>query len=425
MEKLLIRGGRPLSGHVRISGAKNAALPILAATLLTDEPVTLSNVPHLRDITTTIQLLGRLGVEVVMGDHMTLTVNAAHLTQLVAPYELVKTMRSSILVLGPLLARFGEAEVSLPGGCAIGTRPVDLHLTALEALGATISVENGYIKATTRGRLQGAHITFPKVTVTGTENIMMAATLAKGITVLDNAACEPEVVDLANCLIAMGARIDGAGTSRIEIEGVDRLYGTSYRVIPDRIETATFLTAAAMTMGDVTTKYTDASLLDVVLEKLSETGADITTTADTIRLDMHGRRPKAVSLVTAPYPLFPTDMQAQFTAMNAVAQGRSEVVETIFENRFMHIAELARMGANVLQNGNTVICEGIPRLTGAEVMATDLRASASLVLAALVAEGTTTVDRIYHIDRGYEFIEEKLQGLGADIRRVGGAKEGD
>lgn len=425
MEKLLIRGGRALTGHVRISGAKNAALPILAATLLTDEPVTLSNVPHLRDITTTIQLLGRMGVDVVMGDQMTVTVHAHTLSQLVAPYELVKTMRSSILVLGPLVARFGEAEVSLPGGCAIGTRPVDLHLTALEALGATISVENGYIKAKTSGRLRGAVITFPKVTVTGTENIMMAATLAQGTTVLENAACEPEVTDLANCLIAMGARIHGAGTPRIEIEGVERLHGANYRVIPDRIETATFLTAAAMTIGDITTKATDSTLLEVVLEKLAETGADITTTKDTIRLNMQGRRPKAVSLVTAPYPLFPTDMQAQFTAMNTIAEGRSEVVETIFENRFMHIAELARMGANVLQQGNTVVCEGIPRLTGAEVMATDLRASASLVLAALVADGTTTVDRIYHIDRGYEFIEEKLQGLGADIRRVGRAKDGN
>jgi UDP-N-acetylglucosamine 1-carboxyvinyltransferase len=321
------------------------------------------------------------------------------------------------------LARFGEAEVSLPGGCAIGTRPVDLHLTALEALGATITVENGYIKAKSNGRLKGAHITFPKVTVTGTENILMAACLAEGVTVLENAACEPEVTDLANCLIAMGAHIHGIGTTRLEIEGVKSLHGTTYRVIPDRIETATFLTAAAMTMGDVTTKYTDPSLLEIVLDKLSETGADITTTSDSIRLNMHGNRPKAVSLVTAPYPLFPTDMQAQFTAMNAIAQGRSEVVETIFENRFMHIAELARMGANVTQSGNTVICEGIPHLTGAQVMATDLRASASLVLAALVAEGTTTVDRIYHIDRGYEFIEEKLQGLGADIRRIGNIKE--
>ena len=423
MEKLLITGGRALTGHVRISGAKNSALPILAATLLTDEPITLSNVPHLRDITTTIQLLGRMGVDVVMGDHMTLTVHATNLTQLVAPYELVRTMRSSILVLGPLLARFGEAEVSLPGGCAIGTRPVDLHLTALEALGATITVENGYIKAKSNGRLKGAHITFPKVTVTGTENILMAACLAQGVTVLDNSACEPEVTDLANCLVAMGARIHGIGTTRLEIEGVESLHGTTYRVIPDRIETATFLTAAAMTMGDVTARYTDPSLLEIVLEKLAETGADITTSSDSIRLNMHGNRPKAVSLVTAPYPLFPTDMQAQFTAMNAIAHGRSEVVETIFENRFMHIAELARMGANVSQNGNTVICEGIPRLTGAQVMATDLRASASLVLAALVAEGTTTVDRIYHIDRGYEFIEEKLQGLGADIRRIGNLKE--
>ncbi len=419
MDKLLIKGGNRLTGQVRISGAKNAALPILAAALLTDEPLTLSNVPHLRDITTTIELLGRLGVEVIMGDHMTVTVNAAHVNQFFAPYELVKTMRSSILVLGPLLARFGEAEVSLPGGCAIGTRPVDLHLTALEALGATITVENGYIKAKVNGRLKGAHITFPKVTVTGTENILMAACLAQGVTVLENSACEPEVRDLADCLIKMGARIRGAGTSRIEIEGVDRLHGATYRIVPDRIETGTFLVAAAMTIGDVTTKYTDPTLLEVVLEKLAETGADITTTADSIRLNMHGKRPKAVSLVTAPYPLFPTDMQAQFTALNTIAEGKSEVVETIFENRFMHIPELMRMGANLSQQGNTVYCEGIPELTGAEVMATDLRASASLVLAALVAKGTTIVDRIYHIDRGYEFIEEKLQGLGADIRRIG------
>lgn len=317
------------------------------------------------------------------------------------------------------MARFGEAEVSLPGGCAIGTRPVDLHLTALEALGATITVENGYIKAKVNGRLKGAHITFPKVTVTGTENILMAACLAQGVTVLENSACEPEVRDLADCLIKMGARIRGAGTSRIEIEGVDRLHGATYRIVPDRIETGTFLVAAAMTIGDVTTKYTDPTLLEVVLEKLAETGADITTTADSIRLNMHGKRPKAVSLVTAPYPLFPTDMQAQFTALNTIAEGKSEVVETIFENRFMHIPELMRMGANLSQQGNTVYCEGIPELTGAEVMATDLRASASLVLAALVAKGTTIVDRIYHIDRGYEFIEEKLQGLGADIRRIG------
>ncbi len=419
MEKLLITGGKRLSGNVRISGAKNAALPILAATLLTEDPITIDNMPHLRDVTTTIELLCRLGVDIMMGDHMSVTINASQLTQFVAPYELVKTMRSSILVLGPLLSRFGQAEVSLPGGCAIGTRPVDLHLTALEALGATIKVENGYIKASTRGRLKGTTITFPKVTVTGTENILMAAALAEGVTVLENAACEPEVKDLADCLIKMGAHIEGAGTSRIEIEGVDRLHGTTYRVIPDRIETATFLTAAAMTMGDVTTKYTDPSILEVVLEKLAETGADITTTAETIRLNMHGKRPKAVSLITAPYPLFPTDMQAQFTALNSIAEGKSEVVETIFENRFMHIAELIRMGANVTQSGNTVYCEGIPHLTGAPVMATDLRASASLVLAALVAKGVTMVDRIYHIDRGYEFIEEKLHGLGADIRRVG------
>lgn len=418
MDKLHIIGGNTLNGQLRISGAKNAALPILCATLLSEDPVHVCNVPHLRDVTTTVELLGRMGCDVVIDEKQNITVSTRKLESCQAPYDLVRTMRSSILVLGPLLARFGEADVSLPGGCAIGTRPVDFHVQALEALGATIKVENGYIKARVEGRLKGAKYTFPKITVTGTENLMMAATLAKGTTIIENAALEPEVKDLADCLNAMGAHIEGAGTSTVTIEGVDRLHGTTYNVIPDRIETGTFLTAAAMTGGKVTLKNTLPSILDSVLIKLEHAGAHIDTTADTITLDMRGKRPLSVDITTGAYPAFPTDMQAQFTALNAIAQGHGGVTETIFENRFMHIPEMQRMGANLSLNGNTVNSVGVEALHGAEVMATDLRASASLVLAGLVAKGTTIVDRIYHIDRGYECIEEKLQCLGAEIRRI-------
>jgi UDP-N-acetylglucosamine 1-carboxyvinyltransferase len=417
MDKLIIKGGKPLSGQIRCSGAKNAALPILAATLLTEDTVEISNVPHLRDVTTTVELLGRMGVEVTIDDQLRVCVSSRKLTSYQAPYELVRTMRSSILVLGPLLARFGQAEVALPGGCAIGTRPVDLHIEALQQLGAIISVEEGYIRARVDGRLKGAEYTFPKVTVTGTENIMMAATLAKGTTILRNSACEPEVKDLADCLIAMGAQISGAGTETLIIEGIDRLHGTQYSVIPDRIETGTYLTAAMITGGSIEIRQTCPQILTSVLELLEQAGADIQINNNTIKLDMHGKKPKAISVTTGPYPLFPTDMQAQFTALNSIAEGRGEITETIFENRFMHVPEMCRMGANLSLSGNTVICNGVNKLTGAEVMATDLRASASLVLAGLVAQGTTTVDRIYHIDRGYECIEEKLQILGADIRR--------
>jgi UDP-N-acetylglucosamine 1-carboxyvinyltransferase len=417
MDKLIIRGGKPLSGQIRCSGAKNAALPILAATLLTEDTVEISNVPHLKDITTTIELLGRMGVEITVDDQLRLCVNARKLNSYQAPYELVRTMRSSILVLGPLLARFGQADVALPGGCAIGTRPVDLHIEALQQLGAIITVDEGYIKARAEGRLKGTDYTFPKITVTGTENIMMAATLAKGTTILRNAALEPEVKDLADCLISMGAHITGAGTDTLIIEGVDRLHGTQYSVIPDRIETGTYLTAAVITGGDIEIKQSCPELLHSVLQILEQAGADIQTTGNTIKLNMHGKKPRAISVITGPYPLFPTDMQAQFTAMNSVAEGRGEITETIFENRFMHVPEMCRMGADLAITGNTVMCKGVTKLTGAEVMATDLRASASLVLAGLIAQGTTTVDRIYHIDRGYECIEEKLQMLGADIKR--------
>lgn len=417
MDKLIIKGGKPLSGQIRCSGAKNAALPILAATLLTEDMVEISNVPHLKDVTTTVELLGRMGADVIIDDQMRVCVSTRKLNSYQAPYELVRTMRSSILVLGPLLARFGQADVALPGGCAIGTRPVDLHIEALQKLGALITVEEGYIKARVEGRLKGADYTFPKVTVTGTENIMMAATLAKGTTILRNCACEPEVKDLADCLIAMGASISGAGTDTLIIDGVDRLHGTQYSVIPDRIETGTYLTAAVITGGDIEIKHSCPELLDSVLLLLEQAGAHIQTRGSTIKLSMHGKKPRAISVVTGPYPLFPTDMQAQFTAMNTVAEGRGEITETIFENRFMHVPEMCRMGADLSLAGNTVICNGVNKLTGAEVMATDLRASASLVLAGLIAQGTTTVDRIYHIDRGYECIEEKLQMLGADIRR--------
>ena len=421
MDKLIITGGAPLDGEIRISGAKNSALPILAATLLASEPVTVRNLPHLHDITTMIELFGRMGVEPVINEKLDVEVDATTIKTLVAPYELVRTMRASILVLGPMVARFGQAEVALPGGCAIGTRPVDLHIRGLEAMGAIIDVDVGYIKARApEGGLRGAHFCFDTVSVTGTENILMAATLANGRSVLENAAREPEVVDLANMLIAMGAQIQGAGTSTITVDGVKRLGGASYAVMPDRIETGTFLVAAAASRGRVKLKDTDPTILEAVLLKLQEAGAEITTGSDWIELDMKGKRPKAVNVRTAPYPAFPTDMQAQFIAMNAVAEGTGTVIETIFENRFMHVLEMQRMGAQIQVEGNTAIVTGVPRLKAAPVMATDLRASASLVIAALVADGDTLIDRIYHIDRGYECIEEKLQLLGAKIRRVPG-----
>jgi UDP-N-acetylglucosamine 1-carboxyvinyltransferase len=419
MDKLIITGGNTLKGEIRISGAKNSALPILAATLVADEPVTICNVPHLHDITTTMELLGNMGVELVIDEKLNIEVHASTIKELYAPYELVRTMRASILVLGPLLARHGEAEVSLPGGCAIGSRPVNIHIEGLRAMGADIKVENGYIKATTHGgRLKGAVLTPEVVTVTGTENLMIAATLAEGTTVLNNAAREPEVVDLADFLNSIGAKISGAGTDTVTIEGVERLHGGTYCVLPDRIETGTYLVAAAITGGKVKLKDTRPDLLDSVLDKLREAGADIECGKDWISLDMHGKRPKAVDLETAPYPDFPTDMQAQFTALNCIAEGSGRIIETVFENRFMHVQELQRMGAKIDLDGNVAITTGIERLTGAPVMATDLRASASLVLAGLVAEGETVVDRIYHIDRGYECIEEKLAQLGARIRRV-------
>jgi len=417
MDKLSIIGGKRLDGEIRIAGAKNAALPILAATLLAQEPVTIRNLPHLHDVTTMIELLGRMGVSLLVGDKLSVEIDATTLDHCIAPYDLVKTMRASILVLGPLVARFGEAEVSLPGGCAIGSRPVDLHIRGLEAMGATITVEDGYIRAKA-DRLKGAHIFFDTVTVTGTENILMAATLADGETVLDNAAREPEVVDLAECLIAMGAKITGHGTSTIRIQGVENLHGCHYDVLPDRIETGTYLVAAAVTGGRIKVKDTRPDTMEAILAKLEEAGAEIVTGEDWISLDMHGKRPKAVNLKTAPYPGFPTDMQAQFSALNAIALGSGRITETIFENRFMHIDEMARMGAQVVVEGNTVIQQGVERLKAAPVMATDLRASASLVIAALVADGETVIDRIYHIDRGYDCIEEKMGALGAIIKRI-------
>ena len=420
MDKLIITGNGPVDGEVWVSGAKNAALPILCATLLADEPVTIGNLPHLQDITTTLELLGHLGVEPVVGEKMTIQLDGSQVKHCDAPYELVKKMRASILVLGPLVAHFGNADVSLPGGCAIGSRPVDLHLRGLEAMGAEIRVEAGYIRARVEGRLKGATIFFDTVTVTGTENLLMAAALAEGTTVLENAAREPEVVDLAELLIKMGANIRGHGTDTITIEGVERLHGAYHDVMPDRIETGTFLVAAALSRGRVRVRRTRADILEAVLAKLEEAGAEITIGDDWIELDMHGRRPRPVNIRTAPYPAFPTDMQAQFVAMNAVADGTSRVVETIFENRFMHVQELNRMGAKIALEGNTAVIEGVEQLSGAPVMATDLRASASLVIAAMMAEGETLVDRIYHIDRGYECIEEKLQLLGARIRRVPG-----
>ncbi len=419
MDKLLITGGKQLTGTLTVSGAKNAALPILAATLLSDTPVLIGNIPHLHDITTTMELLGCMGVELSVDEKLNIEVNSSTINKLEAPYELVRTMRSSILVLGPLLARFGQADVSLPGGCAIGARPVDIHLNGLEKMGADIKVENGYIHAKAK-RLKGCRLVLDQVTVTGTENLLMAATLASGTTIIENAAREPEVNDLAHFLNKMGAKITGIGTAVLEIEGVERLgvKDLHYNVLPDRIEAGTYLVAAAMTRGQIRLNKVQPNLLDAVLDKLSEAGAQIITGEDWIELDMQGKRPKAVSLRTAPFPAFPTDMQAQFTAMNTIADGVSTVTETVFENRFMHVQELQRMGANIKLESNTAICTGVEKLTAAPVMATDLRASASLVLAGLVGEGETLVDRIYHIDRGYDHIEEKLSQLGATIRRI-------
>ncbi len=416
MERLLIRGGAPLYGSIRISGAKNAALPVMAATLLADGPMTVANIPHLHDVTTTMELLGRMGVELTVHEGMEVEVNTATIEGFRAPYELVKTMRASILVLGPLLARFGQAEVSLPGGCAIGSRPVNIHVDGLRAMGAEIEVTDGYIKGRA-DRLRGAHIRMDVSTVTGTENLMMAAALAEGTSVLENAAREPEVADLAECINAMGGRISGIGTSTLTIEGVERLRGIRHQVLPDRIETGTYLVAAAMTGGDVLLKDTAPEPVATVIDKLRESGAEVTAGADWIRLVMHDR-PRAVDVETAPYPGFPTDMQAQFCALNAISTGAGEVTETVFENRFMHCLEMQRMGADIFVEGATARIRGVERLTAAPVIATDLRASASLVLAGLVAEGETRVDRIYHIDRGYECIEEKLAQLGADIQRV-------
>lgn len=418
MDKLMIQGAGPLAGEIRISGSKNSALPILAATLLADTPIHISNLPHLNDITTMLALLRCMGVGVTVDERMSVEIDANAINDFTAPYELVKTMRASILVLGPMLARHGVANVSFPGGCAIGSRPVDIHLRGLEAMGATIEVDEGYIRATMDGRLKGAHILMDMVTVGGTENLLMAAVLADGRTVLENAAREPEVVDLANCLVAMGAQISGIGTATLVIDGVERLQGCHYHVMPDRIETGTYLVAAAATRGSIRVKDTREDILEGVLLKLEEAGAHIATGHDWISLDMKGNRPRAVSLKTAPYPAFPTDMQAQFTAMNAVAEGASSVTETIFENRLIQVHELNRMGADITLQGNTAMIRGVERLKAAPVMATDLRASASLVIAGLVADGATLVDRIYHIDRGYECIEEKLQMLGASIRRV-------
>ena len=419
MDKLLITGGAPLNGTVRASGAKNAALPILAATLLAEGPVTLTNIPRLRDISTTLKLLGRLGAQVTQ-QNGSVRSEPRELSSFAAPYELVKTMRASILVLGPLTARYGQADVSLPGGCAIGARPVNLHIEGLKAMGAEVSVEGGYIRARA-GRLRGARLVMDMVTVTGTENLLMAATLAQGETVIENAAREPEIEDLAEFLCSLGAQIEGAGTDRIHIQGVDSLGGTRYSVMPDRIETGTFLVAAAMTGGRVQVEHTRPDCLDAVLQKLREAGARIETGTDWIELQMNGDRPRAVDIHTAPHPAFPTDMQAQFCALNCIAEGVGMVAETVFENRFMHVSELQRMGADIRIDGHVAVCRGVERLIAAPVMATDLRASAGLVLAGLVAEGETLVDRIYHLDRGYDDMEGKLSALGAGIRRIAGA----
>jgi UDP-N-acetylglucosamine 1-carboxyvinyltransferase len=416
LDKLEIIGGTPLHGEIVVSGAKNAALPILAATLLAEGSVHLSNVPHLNDVTTSVKLLRCVGAEVTFHDGMSLEIDATSTNEFVAPYDLVKTMRASILVLGPLVARFGRADVSLPGGCAIGARPVNLHVEGLAAMGADISIVDGYVRARAK-RLRGARIVLDTVTVTGTENLVMAATLAKGESLIENAAREPEVVDLCDFLVAMGAKIEGAGTSTIRVQGVESLRGVPYAVMPDRIETGTYLVGAAITGGKVRVKRTRPDDLDAVLQKLTECGADVSTGENWIEVDMAGRRPEAVNIRTAPYPGFPTDMQAQFCALNSIANGTAAITETIFENRFQHALELQRLGANLSIQGNTVISRGVERLAGAPVMATDLRASASLVLAGLAARGTTLVDRIYHIDRGYECLEEKLAQLGAQIRR--------
>lgn len=418
MEKLVIQGGGPLAGTIRISGAKNSALPILAATLLCEGKATIHNLPHLHDITTMNELLRTLGVELVMNEKLSVELDTSHLLSHKASYDLVKTMRASILVLGPLLARYGEAFVSFPGGCAIGSRPVDIHLKGMEALGATIEIDGGYIIARSNGRLKGARIVMETVTVGGTENIMMAAALAEGVSFLENAAREPEVVDLANMINAMGGDIRGAGTDTIEVHGVESLVGGEYTVMPDRIEAGTYLVAAAATGGSITIKDSDPASLDVVVQKLREAGAEVTVDGTTMHLEMAGKRPKAVDITTAPYPGFPTDMQAQFTALNAVATGAALVTETVFENRLIQVHEINRMGADIELRGNTALIRGVEKLRGAPVMATDLRASASLVIAGLTAEGETIVDRIYHIDRGYECIEEKLQLLGANIKRV-------
>ncbi|MYG97696.1 MAG: UDP-N-acetylglucosamine 1-carboxyvinyltransferase, partial [Gammaproteobacteria bacterium] len=417
-DRLHISGGVNLEGEIRIAGAKNSALPVLAASLLTHDSVKVCNMPHLFDITTMLELLGCMGVQRVVDEKMNVQVDSSMIENLNAPYELVRTMRASILVLGPLLARYGQAEVALPGGCAIGSRPVNQHIAALKSMGAVIEVENGYIRARSEGKLKGSHIFMDIVTVTGTENVMMAATLAEGQTIIENAAREPEVVDLATCLNMMGADIKGHGTDTIVVNGVDELHGCSFSVMPDRIETGTYLIAAAATRGHIKVKDTRPHALESVLSKLEQAGAALRVGEDWIELDMRGRRPRAVSLRTAPYPAFPTDMQAQFTALNAVAAGTGSITETVFENRFMHVHEMNRMGASIRVEGNTVIVEGVERLNGAPVMATDLRASASLIIAGLVSENETTVDRIYHIDRGYECIEEKLQSLGARISRI-------
>jgi len=420
MDKLIIQGGKVLRGEIWISGSKNAALPILSASLLSEGLVTIANLPHLQDVTTTIELLGALGVTVSMDEKMRLEVDTSSLNSLTAPYDLVKTMRASILVLGPMLARYGEANVSFPGGCAIGSRPVDLHLRGLEAMGASIEINEGYICARSDGRLKGAHILMDMVSVGATENLMMAAALAEGTTIIENAAREPEIVDLANCMNAWGADVQGAGSTTITINGVEKLTGGSFKVMPDRIETGTYLAAAAATRGRVRVRQTDPSILEAVLLKLEETGAVITQGEDWIELDMQGKRPLAVNIKTAPYPAFPTDMQAQLTAVNAVAEGTGIITETIFENRLMQVQELNRMGANISVEGNTAVVTGVEKLKGAPVMASDLRASAALVIAGMVAEGETVVDRIYHIDRGYECIDEKLQQLGCKIKRVPG-----
>lgn len=418
MEKLVITGGIPLNGEVRISGAKNAVLPILIATLLIDEPVIIRNIPHLHDVTTTMELLGSMGVDLLVHEGMSIEANAHSVNKFFAPYDLVKTMRASVLVLGPLLGRYGKATVSFPGGCAIGVRPIDQHLKGMEALGAKIDIQNGYIEATVTGHLKGAEVATDLVTVTGTENILMAAVLAQGTSVIKNAAREPEVCDLANFLNAMGAKISGIGTDTLTVEGVDRLHGGEYKILPDRIEAGTYLVAGAITRGRVKLKNVAPQTMTAVLEKFAETGATISTGLDWIELDMQGRQPRAVEIRTAPYPEFPTDMQAQMLAMNCVARGKGSITETVFENRFMHVQELHRLSADIMLHGNVATTVGRPMLIGAPVMATDLRASASLVLAGLMAEGQTTVDRIYHIDRGYECIEEKLAQLGARIHRI-------